>query len=62
MIPMIGGVAELISRLGVAVILPIFIGYIGVCLASPAAWFVTGMILTVRYILLIKKQMRMQAE
>lgn len=58
MIPMIGGIAELLSRLLVAVILPGIIGYMGVCLASPAAWVVTGSILAVRYILLIRKKLK----
>lgn len=55
LIPMIGGIGECIARFLVAMILPAFIGYQGVCLASPGAWVLTSIILITRYGMLLKK-------
>ena len=60
MVPMIGGIVELVSRFAVAVILPEVIGYMGVCLASPAALVTTGTILVIRYLMLIRKNLKTQ--
>ena len=38
MIPLLCGVLELVSRVGVAWFLVEPLGYLGVCLASPVAW------------------------
>lgn len=37
-IPMLGGAIELVARIAVAFTLPGYIGYAGICLASPLAW------------------------
>ena len=37
--PMMAGVYELLARTVVAFTLPTFIGYFGICIASPVAWF-----------------------
>lgn len=37
-VPMMGGVLELIARVGVCAVLPGIIGYVGACLAPCAAW------------------------
>ena len=38
-IPMIAGFYELVARTVISFTLPTFIGYLGICLASPFAWF-----------------------
>ncbi len=38
MVPMVAGVFELVMRVAAALVLARFIGYAGVCLASPLAW------------------------
>ena len=38
-VPMMAGVYELLARTVVAFTLPAFIGYLGICIASPVAWF-----------------------
>lgn len=38
-VPMMAGVYELLARTVVAFTLPTFIGYLGICIASPVAWF-----------------------
>lgn len=55
LIPMIGGVAEFTARMLIVLILPAFLGYVGVCFATPGAWFVTAILLLIRYIILLKK-------
>ena len=49
LIPMLGGVGELLARLVVALILPGIIGFMGICIASPVAWCVATVILLGRY-------------
>lgn len=48
-IPLLGGLGELLSRLAVATILPGLMGYMGICLASPVAWCAAAAILLIRY-------------
>ncbi len=38
-VPMMAGFYELLARTVVAFTLPAFIGYLGICIASPVAWF-----------------------
>lgn len=38
-VPMMAGAYELLARTVVAFTLPAFIGYLGICIASPVAWF-----------------------
>ncbi|MBR1585184.1 MAG: MATE family efflux transporter [Clostridia bacterium] len=47
--PMLSGVAELIMRVGSALILPSFLGYTGVFLAEPAAWLGAELLLMITY-------------
>lgn len=55
LLPMMAGVAELVGRGAVAVIAAGKRSYIGVCLASPAAWVLAGGLLIVMYYYVIKK-------
>lgn len=48
-IPMMAGVAELVVRVVVAFTLPHFIGYTGICLASPIAWIAATVPLAISY-------------
>lgn len=48
--PMMGGVVELIARVGVCAVLPGIMGYTGACLAPCAAWLGAGLLTTIRYL------------
>ena len=54
-IPIISSAIELILRVLAVVILPSMIGYVGICLASPAAWAGAGFILPFFSYSLLKK-------
>ncbi|GAA0711217.1 MATE family efflux transporter [Paraclostridium ghonii] len=54
LVPMLAGVCELLARTIVAFTLPIFLGYIGVCLAGPIAWIAACIPLIFDYIKKIK--------
>lgn len=54
LLPMIAGVAELIGRGVVAVIAARQHSYLGVCLASPAAWVLAAALLLVMYFYIVK--------
>lgn len=54
LLPMMAGVAELVGRGVVAVVASRQRSYIGVCLASPAAWVLAGGLLLVMYFYVIK--------
>ena len=54
LIPMISSILELICRAVAAFTLPMAFGYIGICLSSPAAWLVAGLILPFCYIRLMR--------
>lgn len=47
--PMLGGLGELLARLAVATILPSFMGFMGICAASPVAWVAATAVLLIRY-------------
>ncbi len=47
--PMLGGVSELIARSVTSMVLPLFLGYTGVCLSSPIAWIAAGFLTMFRY-------------
>jgi len=47
--PMLGGVIELIARVGISAFLPGLIGYAGACLAPCAAWMGAGIWTLARY-------------
>lgn len=55
-LPMMAGVAELVGRGVVAVIASGQKSYIGVCLASPAAWVLAGALLLGMYFYIIKRE------
>ena len=56
-IPMMAGVAELVARVIVAFTFPAFIGYIGICLASPFAWIGATIPMAIKYRILIKRML-----
>ena len=56
--PMMGGVLELVARVGVCAFLPGLIGYTGACLAPCAAWLGTGVLTCARYFYLEKRWRR----
>ena len=54
LLPMLAGVAELVGRGVVAVIASEQRSYLGVCLASPAAWLLAALLLIGMYYYVIK--------
>ena len=54
LLPMTAGIAELIGRSGAALIASHFGSYMGICLASPAAWVLAGTLLIVMYFKIVK--------
>lgn len=53
LMPFLGGVGELAARFVVATLLPPVMGYLGICLASPAAWLIPVILLVPRYFVLM---------
>jgi Na+-driven multidrug efflux pump len=53
--PLMAGVFELFARSIAALVLPGLIGYAGVCLAGPAAWFAAAIPLAISYVVIIKQ-------
>lgn len=53
--PLMAGVAELVFRTLVAFTLPKHLGFLGICLASPAAWAGATILLIFSYIYVMKK-------
>lgn len=62
LLPMMAGVAELVGRGIVAVIAAGQKSYVGVCLASPAAWVLAGGLLIVMYYYIMLHDMKRFAE
>lgn len=58
LLPMMAGVAELIGRGAAAIIAAKKHSYIGVCLASPAAWVLAGGLLLIMYFYIMKHDMK----
>lgn len=54
-IPVLGGVMELVARVVVSILLPLKLGYLGVCLATPVAWIAADLPLLLRYYFKMKK-------
>lgn len=54
MVPMLGGVVEFVARLAVCILLPAYLGYTAICIASPAAWVATSVLLVWKYIKVVK--------
>lgn len=61
-IPMMAGVYELVARAIVAFTLPKFIGFTGICLADPVAWFSAAIPLGITYFRRIDKLVRVKLE
>ena len=57
-IPLIAGFTELFMRSFAAIWLAKHIGYLGICWASPIAWFGAGTVVTIGYIVTIRKMDR----
>lgn len=55
LLPMTAGIAELVGRSGAALIASGFGSYVGICLASPAAWILAGALLVCMYITIMKR-------
>ncbi|MEF9990558.1 MAG: MATE family efflux transporter [Romboutsia sp.] len=53
--PMMAGVGELVARAIVAFTLPSVLGYVGICLASPIAWFAAAIPLIFEYTRVMNK-------
>lgn len=56
LLPMTAGIAELVGRSGTALIASHFGSYMGICLASPAAWVLAGTLLLVMYFKIMKEK------
>lgn len=54
-LPMLAGVTELIGRAVVALIAAAYGSYLGICLASPAAWVLACIFLLVIYFMIVKE-------
>lgn len=54
LVPMLGGVVEFIARLAVCIFLPAVLGYTAVCIASPAAWVATSLLLVWKYVRVVR--------
>lgn len=57
-LPMMGGVVELLCRCVAAFIATRMLSYIGVCFANASAWLVTGIFFWILYVILMKKMCR----
>lgn len=55
LMPLLGGVFELVARSVAAFTLPALIGYAGICLAGPIAWLSAAVPLAIAYYCIIKK-------
>lgn len=55
LIPMLGGVVELVSRSVLALAAAHYMSYLGVCLANVTAWFFTGVFLLIAYFIIMKR-------
>ena len=56
--PLISGLAELVARTAAAFILCTYMGYLGVCLATPLAWIFAAIVLFTGYRLALKKAVK----
>lgn len=55
LIPMLSGIAEMLCRVAVIVLIPKSTGFFGVCFADPAAWVGAGIPLMITYLLWKRK-------
>lgn len=58
MLPMLGGVVELVCRGTVAFIAAYYQSYVGVCMGNASAWLVTGVFLAIAYVFVMRKLTR----
>ena len=56
MAPLCSGFCELFARIFCAIVLAKYFGYIGICIATPAAWIAGTIILFVLFMINLKKQ------
>ena len=56
LIPMLGGVFELVARTGIILLVSGKTGFIGVCLADPAAWIAALIPLVPFYFYIMKRK------
>lgn len=54
--PLLGGIGELIARVLIVLTLPKFMGYLGICFASPLAWIFADIPLITKYIWMMNKK------
>lgn len=57
-LPMFGGVVELLCRCVAAFVATSMLSYVGVCFANASAWCITGIFFYVLYLVLMKKMLR----
>lgn len=55
LIPMLGGVVELVSRCAAAFVAARNMSYVGVCLANASAWCMAGIFLWIGYLFIMKR-------
>lgn len=60
-LPMMGGVVELLCRCVAAVIATRMLSYVGVCFANASAWLVAGIFFWILYLVLMKKMRKDKA-
>ncbi len=53
--PMLGGILELIMRVAIPLGFSASLGYTSVCIASPAAWFACGALMTTIFVIRIRR-------
>jgi len=58
LMPMMGGVVELVSRAVLAVVAAELLSYSGVCIANASAWCLAGIFLYIAYRFTMKKMER----
>lgn len=55
LLPMLGGVVELVCRAAMAFVAASFHSYVGVCFGNASAWLVTGIYLAIAYIFVMRR-------
>ena len=58
MTPLLGGIGEMIARILIVLTLPKFMGYLGICFASPMAWIFADVPLITKYIWMMRQDKR----
>ena len=55
LLPMISGIVEFIMRTATVLLLPLFVGEIGIFIAEIAAWLGADVVLIISYFMVVKK-------